>query len=120
MRDCHPLGVVVAAAALAFAACPAMAHARLVGATPAPDSTVAAPRSVSLTFSERMVPAFSAFDLVNAAGEPVAVQISVAGDGKTITGLLSRPLTSGPYRVNWRIASTDGHRMTGTYSFSVQ
>jgi len=119
MRDCHPLSVV-AAAALVLAAGPAMAHARLVGATPAPDSTVAAPRSVSLTFSERMVPAFSAFDLVNAAGEPVAVQISVAGDGKTITGLLSRPLTSGPYRVNWRIASTDGHRMTGTYSFSVR
>lgn len=120
MRHLNPLAVAAVATAVVLAASPAMAHARLVGATPAPDSTVVAPRSLSLTFSERMVPAFSGFDLVNAAGDTVAAQAQVSEDGKTITGSLARPLLAGTYRVNWRIASGDGHRMTGTYSFSVQ
>lgn len=120
MRHCNPLGVVAVAAVMALAAGPAMAHARLVSATPAAGSTVAAPRSISLTFSERMVPAFSSFDLVNSAGETVSVQTRVSEDGKTVAGTLARPLAPGAYQVNWRIASGDGHRMTGAYSFSVQ
>ena len=102
-----------------FRRCPAAAHARLVSATPAPNATVAAPRTFSLTFSERTVPAFSGFDVVNAAGEKVAIRTAVAEDGKTLTGVLARPLAAGAYRVDWRIASSDGHRMTGSYTFTV-
>lgn len=120
MRHFNPALFIAAAAAVAFAAGPAAAHARLVSATPAPDSTVAATRSLTLTFSERTVPAFSGFDVVNAAGDKVAVQNSVAEDGKTLTGTLARPLAAGAYRVDWRIASSDGHRMTGSYTFSVR
>lgn len=116
----HPFGIVAVATVMVCSAGPAMAHARLVSATPAPGSTVAATRSLSLTFSERMVPAFSAFDVVNAAGETLAVTTVVGEDGRTISGTLTRPLAAGSYRINWRIASSDGHRMTGTYSFSVQ
>lgn len=120
MRNFHPAPFIAVAAAVAFAAGPVAAHARLVNATPAPNSTVAATRSLSLTFSERTVPAFSAFDVVNAAGEKVALRTSVAEDGKTLTGTLTRPLAAGPYRVDWRIASSDGHRMTGSYTFTVR
>lgn len=119
MRHFHPAPFIAVAAAVAFAAGPAAAHARLVGATPAPDSTVAATRSLSLTFSERSVPAFSSFDVVNAAGEKVAIEIAFSDDGKTMTGTAARQLASGTYRIEWRIASADGHRMTGAYSFSV-
>lgn len=120
MRDFNPGPFIAVAAAVAFAAGPAAAHARLLSATPAPNSTVAATRSISLTFSERTVPAFSGFDVVNAAGDKVAVQTSVAEDGKTLTGALARPLAVGTYRIDWRIASSDGHRMTGSYTFSVR
>jgi methionine-rich copper-binding protein CopC len=120
MRHYSPWAAVAVATTVALAAGPAMAHARLVGATPAPDSTVAAPRALSLTFSERLVPAFSGVDVVNAAGETVSVQSRVSEDGKTLTGTLSQPLAPGAYRINWRIASSDGHRMTGSYSFSVR
>ena len=120
MRNFNPAPFIAIAAAVAFVAGPAAAHARLVSATPAPNSTVAATRTVSLTFSERTVPAFSSFDVVNAAGDKVAVRTSVAEDGKTLTGTLARPLTVGAYRVDWRIASSDGHRMTGSYTFSVR
>ncbi|GLS00419.1 copper resistance protein C [Brevundimonas denitrificans] len=120
MRHFNPAPFIVAAAVMAFAAGPAAAHARLVSATPAPNATVASTRTLSLTFSERMVAAFSGFDVVDAAGEKVAIQTLVAEDGKTLTGTLSRALGAGAYRVDWRIASSDGHRMTGSYTFSVR
>lgn len=105
--------VVVAAGAVS-------AHARLVSSTPAANATVAAPGSISLTFSERMVPAFSTFEVVNAAGAKAAVSTAVSEDGRSITGALARPLAAGGYTVNWTIASNDGHRMTGSYAFTVR
>lgn len=120
MRIFDPVPYVAIAAVAVLAAGPAAAHARLIGATPAPNATVSATRSVSLTFSERTVPAFSGFDVVNAAGEKVSIRTSVAEDGKTLTGTLARPLAAGDYRIDWRIASSDGHRMTGSYTFSVR
>ncbi len=120
MRNFNPVPFVVVAAAVAFVAGPAAAHARLVSATPAPNATIAPTRSISLTFSERSVPAFSGFDVVNSAGEKIAVETSVGDDGKTLTGTLARPLAAGVYRIDWRIASSDGHRMTGSYTFTVR
>ena len=109
--------VVVAVSAPAAAA---FAHARLVRSTPAADATVAGPRAVSLTFSERLVPAFSSFVLVDGAGRETAVRTTISEDGKTLSARLARPLASGAWTVNWRIASTDGHRMTGSYGFTVR
>ena len=96
------------------------AHARLVSSTPAANATVAAPRSLTLTFSERMAPAFSSFDVVNAAGAKATLRTAVSEDGRSITGTPARPLAAGAYVVNWRIASSDGHRMTGSYAFTVR
>lgn len=108
------------AAAVVAAPIAAQAHARLVSATPAAKSAGASPRVVTLTFSDRVAPAFSSFDVVNAAGAKASVRTQVSQDGKTITGTLARPLAAGAYVVNWRIASTDGHRMTGSYDFTVR
>lgn len=116
----HLLSFLAASAIVLMAAAPAAAHARLVSATPAEKSTVVAPRVVTLTFSDRVAPAFSGFDVVSVDGAKAAVRTQVSQDGKTITGALARPLTAGRYVVNWRIASTDGHRMTGSYDFVVR
>lgn len=116
----HPLPFLAASAVVLMAAAPAAAHASLVSATPAEKSTATAPRVVTLTFSDRVAPAFSGFDVVNAAGAKVAIRTQVSQDGRTITGALARPLPAGGYVVNWRIASTDGHRMTGSYDFVVR
>lgn len=107
-------------AALSLVAGQADAHARLVSATPTAGAEVATPRTISLTFSERVAPAFSGFDVVNAAGVTIRVQTRVSEDGKTISGAPARPLSTGAYVVNWRVASPDGHRMTGTTNFSVR
>ncbi|EGF94603.1 Copper resistance protein C precursor [Brevundimonas diminuta] len=120
MSTLNPLSFIAVSAAVLLSAAPAAAHARLVSATPAAKSAVASPRVVTLTFSDRVAPAFSSFDVVNAAGAKATVRSQVSQDGKTITGILARPLAAGAYVVNWRIASTDGHRMTGSYDFTVR
>ena len=62
----------------------------------------------------------SGLDLVSAAGTKIPVTSSVSDDGKTISGAPARPLAAGAYVVNWRVASPDGHRMTGSTNFSVR
>ncbi|MBX9707163.1 MAG: copper homeostasis periplasmic binding protein CopC [Caulobacteraceae bacterium] len=108
------------AAALVASASPAAAHARLLAATPADGSTVSAPRTVALTFSERFAAPFSSIEVEDGRGRTVPVTRSVSDDGKTLTGSFAAPLATGTYRVTWAIAAADGHRMTGTYSFTVR
>ena len=47
------------------------------------------------------------------------MRASISDDGKTLSGTLARPLAAGTYRVEWRLASGDGHRLTGNYTFMV-
>lgn len=110
----------LAAVAAIATASPAFAHARLVSATPASGATVSAPQGVSLTFSERFAAPFSTVEVVNGQGRAVALRQSVSEDGKTLRGALERPLSAGTYTVRWAIAAADGHRMTGSYSFTVR
>jgi len=114
--------VPVAISALLAVAAPqvAVAHSRLVSSNPAANATVAAPRAIVLTFSERSVPAFSGLELVNAQGAATELRTAVSQDGKTLTGTPARPLAAGAYTVNWRIASGDGPRMTGSFNFTVR
>lgn len=113
---------VVTAAAVMAAGAPtaALAHARLVSSAPVRDAVVASPATIRLTFSERMVAAFSSFEVVNAAGATQPVRVVVSDDGLTLTGTPSRRLAAGAHSVNWAIASNDGHRMTGSYRFTVR
>lgn len=110
----------VAIVAAVCAAGPAWAHARLVSSNPARDATVSTPSTIRLTFSERVVPAFSRFEVANASGAEQVVRTAVSEDGLTITGSPARPLAPGAYTITWTIASSDGHRMTGSYGFRVR
>lgn len=117
----RPVLALAAAAALLAAASGAQAHAHLVSATPAANAAVAAPKSLSLTFSEKLEPKFSGVDLMTADGKAVALKSSVATkDHKTITGALAGPLAPGSYMVMWHVVSADGHKMKGDFSFTVR
>ena len=111
---------LLATAALLLSATAAYAHVDLVSSTPAVNATVTAPARLTLTFSDAVVPAFSGFELINSAGATVAVRTSVSEDRKSISGVPAQRLTSGRYTVNWRIAAGDGHRMTGSFAFTVR
>lgn len=109
-----------AASAMVLSASSALAHARLVSATPGNGATVTAPRTISLTFSERFAAPFSTVEVEDGRGRAISLTKAVSEDGKTLGGSFAAPLTNGVYQVTWAIAAADGHRMTGTYSFTVR
>ena len=122
-------------AAIAMIAAPlaapsiALAHTRVVAATPAEGATVARPRAVTLTFSEALLPPTAAASIVMTAmpgmanhGEMVIRNFTTAwsNGNKTMTLALRQPLRAGIYEMRWQAAGADGHRMNGTVNFIVR
>ena len=105
----------------ALAAGQASAHAKLVSSNPAAAATVAAPKTITLTFNEKLAPAFSSFELAMADGMKTSVKTTVSADHKTITGVPKGRLMAGAYKLTWHAAAADdGHRMDGTLTFTVK
>lgn len=114
-------GFAVLLGAMTALASPAFAHAALLGADPAPNSTVSGPKSFKLTFSEKIVPAFSGFRVAMDDGMNVAVTTKLSSDGRTMTGTPKDSFMPGSYKLSWHAASVDdGHRTEGSYSFKVK
>ena len=100
---------------------PVSAHTSLVSANPAEKSIVAeAPLAISLMFNEDLLllgdknP--NQVDVVDEAGMKVSGEATVNGP------IISAPLSienPGRYNVGYRVASGDGHIVTGEYHFTV-
>ena len=104
-----------------FARSEASAHAKLTASDPPAGAVVASPGTISLTFSEKLAPAFSTIEVVAADGRRVPVKTKVAADRRTISAAVQGRLAPGGYKVVWHAASTtDGHRMDGAVAFSVK
>ena len=112
---------LAAFAAAALPAVPALAHAHVVTSNPAANATVAPPKQISVTFSEKLVPAFSKV-AVSMAGMnmQVPVKTTVSTDGKTITAVPQGAFMKGAYVINWNAASTDGHKTNGSIPFKIK
>jgi methionine-rich copper-binding protein CopC len=119
--------LVVATAALALAAGPAFAHAKLVSEVPAavdaatPVPTPAPLTELRLVFSESLNLAFSKLKLTDATGKDVTLGALALDpkDDKTLLAPLTGTLPVGDYTVDWTAVSADGHKTTGTYTFKV-
>jgi methionine-rich copper-binding protein CopC len=112
----------LALALTAVLAVSAQAHAKLVGSMPAADSVVAGPvEHLDLVFSEEIAGKLSGA-VVSAMG--AAMPSSAKLDPMSARKLditPQHPLGPGAYKVEWRaVASDDGHRTTGTFSFTVK
>jgi len=100
---------------------PALAHTDLIKSSPAEGASVAPPKTIILTFSEKVVSAFSGYDLAMDDGKKIAVATVTSPDGKIVTLSIRRSLMAGGYKLNWHAASSeDGHRTDGTVSFKVK
>ncbi len=99
----------------------ALAHAHPKVMKPAPDSAGPAPGSISITFSEAVEPKFSSIRLTDEKGQPEGSEVSkpVPADPKTMT-LAVPKLSAGTYIVHWISVAVDGHRLEGSYKFTVQ
>jgi methionine-rich copper-binding protein CopC len=96
----------------------AAAHTDLVSTTPAAGAVLdAAPASVVLTFNEDLLVASAEASILdNSGGLITTVEAAVAGSIVTIPWPAG--LDAGAYEVAYRVASGDGHPVTGTVPFS--
>ena len=115
-------GFVLLVVAWLASASLAVAHAELVTAAPAPDSTVeVAPTELTATFSEALDGPKSSLEVRDAGGTVIA---SGKGDSLLqpdgVTMILPLPaLANGTYEVRWTSAAEDGHIERGTFAFTV-
>ncbi len=120
------LSLAVIAGIMAIVASPALmspawAHAGLVESTPAKDAIVAAPRTIKLTFSEKISPTLSGFRLAMGDGMVVKTVNKLSADGMTLTATPTDPFMAGKWTLSWHAVSTDdGHRTEGSFSFTVK
>jgi methionine-rich copper-binding protein CopC len=99
----------------------AQAHARLVSAEPAPNTTVAAPMLIQLHFSEEIARKFSRIKLTHTGGAAIVLMTMDATDAKSLSLMPNAALAPGPYTITWiAVATDDGHKTTGTFSFTVK
>ena len=112
---------LLTAAFILFLASPAFAHAHLMSEQPADGATVtAAPSVLTLTFSEGVALKFTGITLAGPSGPVTPGAATLDAAGTTLSLPLDAPLPAGSYSVAWHALSTDGHKTTGTYAFTVQ
>lgn len=98
-------------------AAPASAHARLEASSPKEGSTLTAtPPEIMLRFNE---PIQSGLNEVSVrTGSTDATDGDLEVDGSTVYQPLKSSLPAGSYTVSYKVASADGHPISGSYSFT--
>lgn len=111
--------LVVTTALLVGPTSPAYAHNVLRKATPAQDAELSkAPTEITLEFMQKLNPSFTTITLSDADKQQVATsEPDVSGTKGTVA--IESTLANGVYTVAYRVVSTDGHPVQGSYRFTV-
>jgi len=109
---------IVSLLLFALGADAACAHAFLDHANPLVGSTVrAAPREVTLSFTQDLEAGFSSVEVTDAHGARVDAGKPRVSANTMRIGLRSLP--PGTYRVRWHVLSVDTHKTEGSFTFQV-
>ena len=111
------MSVAIAVSLITVGAWPAAGHAQLVSSSPADKATISqAPKRVTLDFSGRLI---SDTASVTATGPQGERKLSTTGSGSSLQAVWPNQWSKGKFTVNFRVASSDGHVMTGAIDFSI-
>jgi methionine-rich copper-binding protein CopC len=114
---------IAALVAMLAAASPAFAHAELVTAVPAVDSSTVATSVTDLriTFSEAFELAFTKVKVTGDDGKDIGVgTLSVdPADPNTVVIPLAATLPQGVATIEWSTVAADGHKSNGTYQIRI-
>lgn len=100
----------------------AQAHAKIEASEPKADSVLdTAPTLIRLHFNEKLEPAFSKIELLDAKNALVMLP-KAAIDSKDAKVMLAQvpALPKGQYLVRWSTMTHDGHKAKGEYHFKVK
>lgn len=97
------------------------AHARLIKSDPRAGTTVHAPGTLKLWFSETIVGDKSSVKLLGRSGLiGVGKAVVDRNNPRAVTVQLPHRLEPGPYKLNWTMTTDDTHTMDGNFSFKVR
>ncbi|HVU41519.1 MAG TPA: copper resistance protein CopC [Xanthobacteraceae bacterium] len=114
MRKLFPLAIALLAALVST---PALAHAFLDHSDPRVGSTVAAPpHELTLSFTQKLEPAFSGVEVTGPNGSSVGGKAQVSGNTMRVGIKGAGP---GAYHVHWHALSVDTHKTQGSFTFTV-
>lgn len=112
--------IALAAASLVLIAVPASAHDELTGTDPASGATLEAlPAELTLTFSSEIADdeGASEVQVTDAAGTTLTDGGPLVHDNELTQALAGEP--TGEITVLWKVVSSDGHPISGEFSFTV-
>ncbi len=114
--------LTLAAVAAVAVAGQATAHARLISGSPKNGETVAAPKDLTMHFSETVVLAGSNVAVTGANGTAVATGPLAldAKDKRTVHAPFVASPAHGAYKVKWHMKTEDGHETDGSFGFTVK
>ena len=97
------------------------AHTEFESSDPADGSTLAEqPTVITLRFTEEAEIVGDGLRLLDADAAVVPTDVEQSTDGTVITVRPRRALDSGRYGVQWNVAGTDGHPLSGSFQFRIQ
>lgn len=95
-------------------------HAQLENANPAPNSQLpSSPADITLTFNERLERELYYIKVFDSHGEPITENRTEMSQDQKKMHLSLPPLDDGLYTVTYRVISSDGHPIRGSYVISV-
>ena len=101
-------------------AAPPAAHSLLLESSPAAGATLTeAPSRISLRFNNRIEKKLSTIRLLDERGAPRPVTMLVSDGAADRLSATVPALPPGAWRVEWQVLSTDGHIVSGNFSFRV-
>ncbi len=116
------LAAFVAGLAFAPAKADALLHNHLLKSVPAANSTVAAPKAITLWFSEKPETALSTITVKGT--DSTAIKLgkvtAAAGEKNAITAPIEGTLKPGLYLVQYKTVGSDGHPVRGVIGFTVK
>lgn len=95
----------------------AQAHDQLKSTTPADGARVSGPSVVRVTFGEPVLDVGNGNRIV-VVGPSGRVPGTLEVDGAVVSTTFDQPLPAGRYTATWRVASDDGHPVSGTFQFT--
>lgn len=101
----------------------ALAHPKMLKATPAANGVVqGSPQAIRISFNEQVAAKFSGIVLKSAAGAAVKTGDATVNpaDKTELVVPVSATLAPGVYSVTWHAVAEDTHRVEGAFNFTVK
>jgi copper resistance protein C len=121
-RQVYLISILLLLTSLFFAQ-PVLAHAKLATESPLSNAVLlASPNELALTFSEAIELGFSQVTLMDSNKNPITIAKPRLDEHNPnqVRIQLPQPLGADIYEVQWHVLSVDGHKTSGSYSFTVK